>query len=123
MSQILNWTEATQLQVFNKNALSLYFDGTLTKLSEESHHEFFFVDGTLFFFDKYNHNTKTGILKSVRNGKITTIDKNVYSFRVRKYNSVSYIKDYNPDLKTGTLYTYESGTTKRQDSHVATIIN
>ena len=119
----LDGSDSTAVMVFNKNALSLYFDGTLTKLSEESHHEFFFVDGTLFFFDKYNHNTKTGILKSVRNGKITTIDKNVYSFRVRKYNSVSYIKDYNPDLKTGTLYTYESGTTKRQDSHVATIIN
>lgn len=119
----LDGSDSSAVMVFNNNSLSLYFDGKLTHLSDESCREFFFVDGTLFYFDKYSHDTKTGVLKTVRNGKITTIDKNVHSFNVRKYNSVSYIKDYNPDFGTGTLYTYDNGTTKRQDSHVASIIN
>ena len=119
----LDGSDSSAVMVFNNNSLSLYFGDTLTHLSDESCRDFFFVDGTLFYYDNYNHDTKSGTLKSIRNGKITTIDKNVYSFNVRKFNSVSYIKDYNPDLGTGTLYTYEGGTTKRQDSHVATIIN
>ena len=119
----LDGSDSSAVMIFSGNNLNFYFDGKNTHLSEKSCHDFFFVDGTLFYFDDYDYGTHTGTLKSIRNDKITTIDKNVYAFNVRRYDYVSYIKDFNPDLKTGTLYTYNNGTVKRQDSHVATIIN
>lgn len=119
----LDGSDSSAVIIFCGTELSFYFDGKNTHLSEKSCHDFFFVDGTLFYFDDYDYSSRSGTLKTIRNDKITTIDKNVYAFNVRRYDYVSYIKDYNPDLGTGALYTYNGGTTKRQDSHVATIIN
>ena len=119
----LDGSDSSAVIIFSGNSLSFYFDGKNTHLSDKSCHDFFFVDGTLFYFDNYDYSTHTGTLKTIRNNKITTIDKDVYAFNVRRYDYVSYIKDFNPDLKTGTLYTYNNGTIKKQDSHVASIIN
>ncbi len=119
----IDGSDSTAALVFNGNNLSFYYENKLTELSENSCRDFFFVDGTLFFYDDYNHLTKSGTLRSIRNGKISTIDTNVFSFKVRKYNNVSYIKNYNPDLLTGTLYIKDGKTVLRQDNFVGAIIN
>ena len=119
----LDGSDSDTVMVFCNNSLSLYCDGKLKQLSSSSCHDFFYVDDTLYFFDEYDHNTKSGTLKSIRKGNITVVDTNVFSFKVRKYNNVSYIKNYNPDLGTGTLYIKNGNSVKQQDTHVGAIIN
>jgi len=119
----LDGSDSDAVMVFCNNSLSLYYDGKLKHLSNSSCHDFFYVDDTLYFFDEYDQNTKSGTLKSIRKGNVTVVDTNVFSFKVRKYNSVSYIKNYNPDLGTGTLYIKNGNSVKQQDTHVGAIIN
>ena len=115
----MNWL----LKGFFNNEISLFYENELIDLAKKSHHDFFFVDGTLFYYDDYDYAKQSGTLCSVRNGKITVVDTNVYDFKVRKYNAVSYIKNYNPKTQSGTLYIKEGKTVKRQDNYVTAIIN
>lgn len=119
----IDGSDSLAVMVFCGNKFSFYYENKLTELSENSCRDFFFVDGTLFFFDEYDNVAKSGDLCTIRNGKVSVIDTNVHSFKVRKYNSVSYIKDYNPEDKTGTLYIKDGKTVKRQDNYVGDIIN
>jgi hypothetical protein len=119
----LDGSDSAAVMVFNNNELSFYYDGKLTELSENSYRDFFFVDGTLFYYDDYDYQKSSGTLCSVRDGKITIIDTNVCDFNVRKYNAVSYVKKYSHKAKSGTLFIKEGKTIKRQDNYVTTIIN
>ncbi len=119
----IDGSDSDAVLIFNGNSLSLYYENTLTQLSENSCRDFFFVDGTLFYYDDYDYAKQRGTLKSIRNGKIHTIDTNVLSFKVRKYNNVSYIKNYNSELPTGLLYIKDGRTLKVYDSFVGAIIN
>ncbi len=119
----LDGSDSSAVMVFKGDELSLYYNDELIRLSDKSCREFFFVDRTLYFYDDYDYDTKSGTLCSVKNKKISEIDKNVHCFDVRKHDTVSYIKDYNPDLKTGMLYVKDNGKTVYRDAHVKTIIN
>ncbi len=119
----LDGSDSSAVIVFTHNEISLFFEEQLQKLSENSCRSFFFVDGTLFYYDDYDHVKQRGNLYSVRNGKTSLIDTKVHDFKVRKYNAVSYIKNYKPESGTGTLYIKEGKTIKRQASYVKAIIN
>ena len=119
----LDGSDSSAVMVFNNNKLSLFYEDKLIELSQNSHRDFFFVDGTLFYYDEYEYNKGSGTLCSVRNGKITVIDTNVCDFNVRKYNAVSYIKKYSHKAKSGTLFIKEGKSIKRQDNYVTAIVN
>ncbi len=82
-------------------------------LSDYATHQFFYVDETLYFIDDYNEKTLAGRLQRFRNGKIKTIDYNVYRFDVRNLKTVAYIKNYNTDFGCGDLY-LKSGNRKKE---------
>ena len=119
----LDGSDSSAVIVFNNNEISLFYENELTELSKNSHRDFFFVDGTLYYYEDYDYEKEQGTLCSVRNGKITVIDTHVFDFKVRKYNAVSYIKNYNPNTRAGTLYIKEGKNLKRQDNYVIAIIN
>ena len=119
----LDGSDSSAVIVFFNNEISLFYENELINLAKKSHRDFFFVDGTLFYYDDYDYAKQSGTLCSVRNGKISVVDTNVYDFKVRKYNAVSYIKNYNPKTQSGTLYIKEGKTVKRQDNYVTAIIN
>ena len=119
----LDGSDSTAVIVFFNNEISFFYENKLTELSKNSHRDFFFVDGTLFYYDDFDYTKQAGTLCSARNGRTTVVDTNVYDFKVRKYNAVSYIKNYNPTRNSGTLYIKEGKTIKRQDSYVTAIIN
>lgn len=119
----LDGSNSSAVMVFCGDSLSMYDGETLTPLSDSSCRDFFFVDSTLFYYDQYDKTTKSGNLMSIRNGKISLIDSNVSSFYVRRYNNVSYIKDYDAQTATGTLCTKDGSKTKRIDSSAKAIIN
>lgn len=87
---------------------------TYTHLSDSSNHEFFYVDGTLYFFDEYNEGAQSGTLKRFRDGKAKVIDYNVHSFDVRNLKTVAYIKNYNTELGFGDLYLKSGNRTKEK---------
>ena len=119
----LDGSDSSAVIIFNNNEISLFYEDDLIELSKNSHREFFFVDGTLYYYDEYDYTKNSGTLKSVRNGKTTVVDTNVHDFKVRKYNAVSYIKNFNPKTGSGTLYIKEGKNVKRQDNYVTAIIN
>lgn len=119
----LDGSDSLAVIIFYNNEISIFYEDDLIELSKTSHRDFFFVDGTLFYYDEYDYAKQSGTLCSVRNGKITVVDTNVHEFKVRKYNAVSYIKNYNPERNLGTLYIKEGKTIKRQASYVRGIIN
>lgn len=119
----LDGSDSDAVMVFSGNSLSMYYNNTLTHLSDSSCHDFFFVDGTLFYYDEYNVETASGSLMRIRNGEISLIDTNVSSFKVRRYNNVLYLKDVDPTTKTGTLYQKDGNKIKRLDTDVGTIVN
>ena len=80
----LDGSDSSAVMVFDNNKLGFFYDGKFTELSESSHRDFFFVDGTLFYYDEYDYQKSSGTLCSVRGGKITIIDTNVCDFNVRK---------------------------------------
>lgn len=119
----LDGSDSSAVIVFCNEKMGLFYENEFTELSQKSHRDFFFVDGTLFFYDEYDYAKQSGKLCSVRNAKVTLIDTNVHSFKVRKYNAVSYIKNYNEKKGAGTLYIKEGKNIKRQDGYVTAIIN
>ena len=119
----LDGSDSSAVIVFCNEKMGLFCEDKFTELSQKSHREFFFVDGTLFFYDEYDYAKQSGKLCSFRYGKVTVIDTNVHSFKVRKYNAVSYIKNYNPKNGSGTLYIKEGKNIKRQSGYVTAIIN
>lgn len=119
----LDGNDSSVVMVFCGDSLSMYYDETLTHLSDASCRDFFFVDGTLFYYDEYDKTANSGNLMSIRNGKISLVDSNVSSFRVRRYNNITYIKDVDPQTGTGTLYAKDGSKIKRIDSGVGAIVN
>lgn len=119
----LDGSDSSAVMVFCGDALSMYYDEKLTHLSDSSCRDFFFVDSTLFYYDKYDKTTNSGNLMSTRNNKISLVDTNVSSFRVRRYNNISYIKDLDAHTGTGTLCTKDGNKIKRIDSGIKAIIN
>jgi len=119
----LDGSDSDAVMVFNGNSLSFYTNNTLTHLSDSSCHEFFYVDNTLFYYDQYDYTTNSGNLLYIRNGEITPIDTNVRSFKVRRYNNISYIKDFDEQTGTGVLYEMDGSKIKRVDSYVGSIVN
>ena len=58
-----------------------------------------------------------------RNGESSVVDSGVHEFDVRNYNTISYIKNYNPDLDMGTLYVKTGRVKRKEDICVRTILN
>lgn len=90
--------------VFAGNTMGVVMGDTYTHLSDNSTHDFFYVDGTLYYFDEYNEGTLSGTLKLFREGKVKTVDTNVHAFDVRNLKTVAYIRQYDTELGFGTLY-------------------
>ncbi len=109
--------------VFSGNRLGIFANDTYTHLSDNSCRDFFYVDGVLFYYDDYDYTLKTGILKTLRGSKSSVVDTGVKDFDVRNYNTVSYIKNYNPDMGVGNLYVKSGRVKKKEDICVAAIIN
>lgn len=109
--------------VFSGDAIGIYTDGKYTHLSDKSNREFFFVDGAFFYYDQYEEFFKTGTLMVYRNGESSVVDSGVHEFDVRNYNTISYIKNYNPDLDMGTLYVKTGRVKRKEDICVRTILN
>lgn len=97
-------TDSEVVVVFDGNRLGLCRNESYTQLSENSCSSFFYVDGSLFFYDDYNFDTQSGRLKLYRDGKTKLVDNNVHDFDVRNLKTVSYIKNYNPEFGFGDLY-------------------
>lgn len=100
----LDGADSQILMVFDGDKLGISNGNNYTHLSDNSSETFFYVDRTLFFFDDYNKDAKTGNLKYFRDGKAKLIDMSVYSFDVRNLKNVSYIKHYNKEYDMGNLY-------------------
>ena len=109
--------------VFSGDAIGIYTDGKYKHLSDKSNREFFFVDGAFFYYDQYEEFFKTGTLMVYRNGESSVVDSGVHEFDVRNYNTISYIKNYNPDLDMGTLYVKTGRVKRKEDICVRTILN
>ena len=97
--------------VFDENKLGLCEGDTYTHLSDSSCHSFFYVDGTLFFYDEYNVQTESGKLQWFRDGKVKLVDVGVHAFDVRNLKTVTYIKHFNQEFGFGDLY-LKSGNAK-----------
>ena len=119
----LDGSDSSAVMIFSNSTLRFYYNDSLTYLSDSSCREFFFVDRTLYYYDDYDYDKKAGTLCSIRNGVITEIDTQVYAFKVRKHNAVMYIKDYNKEDGTGTLYVKNGSKITKQGTHVGAIIN
>ena len=109
--------------VFSGDAIGIYTDGKYTHLSDKSNREFFFVDGAFFYYDEYEEFFKTGTLMIYKNGESSVVDSGVHEFNVRNYNTISYIKNYNPDLDMGSLYVKTGRVKRKEDICVRTILN
>ena len=99
--------------VFDGNRIGISKERAYTHLSDSSNHDFFYVDGTLYFFDAYDENAQTGTLKRFRDGKIKTVDIHVHTYDVRNLKTVAYIKNYNSEFGFGDLYV-KTGNRKRE---------
>lgn len=108
---------------FSGDKVGIYTEEKYTHLSDKSCREFFFVDGVFFYYDDYDYTLKTGTLKTLRNGKASVVDTGVHCFDVRNYNTVAYIKNFNPDMNVGNLYIKSGRVKKKEDICVAAIIN
>ncbi len=108
---------------FSGDKLGIFTAGEYTHLSDNSCRDFFFVDGVLFYYDDFDYTLKTGTLRTFRNNKSSVVDTGVKEFDVRNYNTVSYIKNYNPDMNVGNLYVKSGRVKKKEDFCVAAIIN
>lgn len=100
----LDGADATVVMVFDGNRLGMCFDETYTHLSDSSCHSFFYVDGTLFFFDDYDYDSQSGRLKTFRDGKVKLVDTGVYKFDAINLKTVAYIKHFNQEFGIGDLY-------------------
>lgn len=115
--------DPSTVTVFSGDAVGIYTDGKYTQLSDKSNREFFFVDGAFFYYDQYEESLKTGTLMVYRNNESTVVDTGVHEFDVRNYNTVTYIKNYNPDLDMGTLFVKSGRIKRKEDICVRTILN
>ena len=115
--------DPSTVTVFSGDAIGIYTDEKYTHLSDKSNREFFFVDGAFFYYDEYEDFFKTGTLMVFRNGESSVVDSGVHEFDVRNYNTVSYIKNYSPELDMGTLYVKSGRVKRKEDICVRTILN
>jgi len=109
----LDGADSRVVMVFDGARIGILQDRTYTHLSDSSNHDFFYVDGTLYFFDEYDETAQTGTLKRFRDGKIKTVDIHVHTFNVRNLKTVSYIKNYKAEFGFGDLY-IKTGNRKRE---------
>ena len=109
----LDGADSRVVIVFEGEKMGIVVGDTHTHLSDSSIHDFFYVDGTLYFFDDYNTGSMSGTLKRFRDGKVKNVDVNVHAFDVRNLKTVAYIKNYNTELGVGDMY-LKSGNKKRE---------
>ena len=108
--------------VFDGNAIGICIGKEYTHLSDRSFNRFFYVDKTMFFYDNYDYEKKSGNLKLFREGKVKTVDVNVYDFDVRNLKTVSYIKNYNSEQGSWGMYLKNGNKRRRVDSFVSDIL-
>jgi len=106
--------DSSVVAVFDENKFGICKDGAYTRLSDNSCKSFFYIDGSLFFYDDFDEKTNTGTLKTLRDGKVKMIDFGVYDFNVRNLGNVVYIKHYNTDYNVGDLYYRETNKRSRK---------
>ncbi len=109
----LDGADSRVVIAFDGNKMGIVMGDTYTHLSDTSIHDFFYVDGTLYFFDEYNETALSGTLKRFRDGKVKTVDTNVHAFDVRNLKTVAYIKNYNTEFGFGDMY-LKTGNKKRE---------
>ncbi len=97
--------------IFDGVKLGIFKDNQYTHLSDNSCQEFFYVDGTLYFFDEYRPGMRSGTLMRFRDGEVKSVDTNVRSFSARNLKTVCYIRDYQGT--GGDLYV-KTGNKKRE---------
>lgn len=107
-------TASDVVMVFDGNKLGICVGDTYTHLSNSSCKTFFFVDGTLFFYNEYDFGTQSGQLKTFRDGKIKRIDYGVHQFDVRNLQTVTYIKRFNTEYGVGDLYVKDGNKKSRR---------
>lgn len=96
--------DSSVVMVFDGNRLGICKGQTYTHLSDRSTRSYFYVDGTLFFYDDYSEETKVGVLKTYRDGRVRLVDIGVYDFDVHNLKTVAYIKNYDRSAGFGDLY-------------------
>lgn len=109
----LDGADSRVVIVFEDEKMGIVIGDTHTHLSDTSTHDFFYVDGTLYFFDAYDEAAASGKLKRFRDGKVKLVDNQVHAFDVRNLKTVAYIKNYNPEYGFGDLYV-KTGNKKRE---------
>lgn len=109
----LDGADSRVVIVFEDEKIGIVIGDTHTHLSDASTHDFFYVDGTLYFFDEYDEIAKSGKLKRFRDGKVKHVDNHVHAFDVRNLKTVAYIKNYNTEYGFGDLYV-KTGNKKRE---------
>ncbi len=114
--------DSSVVVVFDGNAIGICIGKEYTHLSDHSCNSFFYVDKTMFFYDGYDYEKKSGNLKFLRDGKVKTVDVNVYDFDVRNLKTVSYVKNYNSEQGTGDMYLKSGNKRRRVDSFVSDIL-
>ncbi len=119
---VLDGSDSLVTAVFDGSKMGICEDEKYTHLSDITCHKFFYVDGTMFFYDNYNFPSQSGQLKTYRDGKIKLVDNNVYDFDVRNYRTVSYIKNYNHRYSCGDLYIKEGNQKRKIDFSVRDIL-
>lgn len=115
--------DSSVVMVFDGDRLGICKGQNYTHLSDRSSRSYFYIDGTLFFYDDYNRESKVGVLKTYRDGRIRLIDIGVYDFDVQNLKTVAYIKNYDQWAGFGDLY-LKSGSArgKRLDACVRQIL-
>ena len=119
---VLDGSDSEVTVIFDGGKMGICENEKYTHLSDLSCYKFFYVDGSLFFYDNFNNPSQTGQLKMYRDGKIKLIDSNVRDFDVRNYRTVSYIKNYNHQYDCGDLFVKEGNQKRKIDFSVRKIL-
>ncbi len=96
--------DSSVVMVFDGNRLGICKGQNYTHLSDRSTRSYFYVDGTLFFYDDYSEESKVGMLKTYRDGRVRLVDVGVHDFDVHNLKTVAYIKNYDRSAGFGDLY-------------------
>lgn len=96
--------DSSVVVVFDRDRLGICKGQTYTHLTDRTTRSYFYVDGTLFFYDDYSKERKVGVLKTYRDGRVRLVDVGVHDFDVQNLKTVAYIKNYDTSAGFGDLY-------------------
>lgn len=97
-------TDSSVVIAFDGDRLGICKGQSYTHLTDRTTRSYFYVDGTLFFYDDYSEEAKVGVLKTYRDGRVRLVDVGVHDFDVQNLKTVAYIKNYDRSAGFGDLY-------------------